>query len=343
MSEIKFTMAARCEAAGRPNNEDNFQMANDLSGGRWEFITGNKVTLNEKGALMVVCDGMGGMKAGATASALAVGTIKEWFAADRLTSEVMTSHATILQHIQQAISAADDAIKEAGQQNSEIKGMGSTIVLAWIVENNVFIGWCGDSRAYRYNAASGLERLSRDHSYVQELVDSGKLSEDLAFEHPDSNIITRSLGDTRQQIQPDVNSFSLNNGDMILLCSDGLSGVLRDTEIESVLANHSDTIGNCRDALWAESEKAGWVDNVTITLCRIESGIESPEKTAGEPEALVITTQANKRKPNRLLIILFILLLSAIAFELIHFFMKGCWWLPDFQLLILNSQPSTLN
>jgi len=328
MSEIKFTMAARCEAAGRPNNEDNFQLTDNLAGGQWGFTTDNEVTLTEKGALMVICDGMGGMKAGATASALAVKTIKEWFASDRLTPEIMASEATILQHIEQAIIAADEAIKAAGRQNSEIAGMGSTVVMAWFVKNNVFIGWCGDSRAYRYNASTGLERLSKDHSYVQELVDSGKLSKELAFEHPDSNIITRSLGDTRQTVLPDVNSFPLTNGDMILLCSDGLSGVLRDEEIESIMEANSGTIGNCRDALWNESEKVGWIDNVTVALCRIESGIESserPGKTAETSSAdnQFTATEANKRKPRIWLIFLIVLLLLGIAFEAGHFYLKG--------------------
>ena len=332
-------MAARCEAAGRPKNEDNFQLTDNLSDGQWGFVTDNELTLNGKGALMVVCDGMGGMKAGATASNIAVQTIKEWFASDRLTPEVMTSDASIMQHIEQAIIAADATIKEAGQQNSELEGMGSTIVMAWIVENKVFTGWCGDSRAYRFNAAKGLEQLSKDHSYVQELVDNGKLSKDLAFDHPDSNIITRSLGDPRRQAQPDVNCFPLANGDTILLCSDGLSGVLRDGEIESILANNSGTLGDCRDALWTESEKAGWIDNVTIALCRIESGINTTEKTADTPvpDNPFTTTAANKRKPKIWLIILIIILLFGISFEVVHFLLKGNWWLPDLHLPSLNS------
>jgi len=345
MSEIKFTMAARCEAAGRPKNEDNFQLTDNLSDGKWGFVTDNEVTLNEKGALMVVCDGMGGMKAGATASNLAVRTIKEWFEPDRLTPDVMASDASILQHIEQAIIAADETIKEAGQQNSDLEGMGSTVVMVWIVANKVYTGWCGDSRAYRFNSTSGLERLSHDHSYVQELVDNGKLSKELAFDHPDSNIITRSLGDYRRQAQPDVNCFPLKNGDTILLCSDGLCGVLRDGEIESILANNAGSLGDCRDALWTESEKVGWIDNVTVALCRIESGIENPEQIeekTEEPTSLenpFIATAANKRKPRIgliILIILIILLLSGIAFEVVHFLLKGNWWIPDILLPYLN-------
>ena len=313
-------MAARCEAAGRSHNEDNFQVTDNLSSDEWGFITGKKVDLSGKGALLVVCDGMGGMSSGAVASALAVRTIKEWFAADKLTPEVMTSQATILQYIEQAIIAADDAIKEDGRQNREHEGMGSTIVLAWIVEKNVYIGWCGDSRAYRYNVVTGLEQLTRDHSYVQELVDSGKLSKELAFEHPESNIITRSLGDLRQQVNPDLNCFPLYNGDIILLCSDGLSGVLRDIEIEYILLNNYGSIEECRNALWTASEKAEWTDNVTIALCKMESGVENPDKKADRAafDEKISNTKERKQKSKMLIIALiaiFVLLsLLAIAY-----------------------------
>jgi serine/threonine protein phosphatase PrpC len=276
-------MAARCEAAGRHNNEDNFQLTDNLSGNQWGFITGQEVEPGEKGVLMVVCDGMGGMNAGAEASKLAVNSIKECFAAERLTPQVMASSATIIKHIEQAIVTADRIIKENGQQNRERKGMGSTIVLGWIVRQEIYVGWCGDSRAYRFNPAFGLERLSHDHSYVQEMVDSGKLSKELAFDHPDTNIITRSLGDVRQQAQPDVQCCTLYNNDIILLCSDGLHGVLRDTEIEQILAKNTDAIENCRNMLWTESEKAGWTDNVTIALCRVVSGARQVETPISEP------------------------------------------------------------
>ena len=331
MAEIKFTMAARCEAAGRQNNEDNFQLTDNLAGDDWGFINDKEVIMSEKGALLVVCDGMGGMNAGATASDLAVKSIKEWFSNDRLTPEVIESQANIMLYIEQAITAADEKIKLTGSQNSEQEGMGSTIVLAWMIGEQVYIGWCGDSRAYRFNAATGLERLSHDHSYVQELVDSGKLSPELAFEHPDNNIITRSLGDNRQKVKPDVRCYPLQSDDIILLCSDGLCGVLRDSEIESIVANNADSTGNCRNALWTESEKTGWTDNVTIALCRIVSGIENTELMATATiKEINSPTDMKKRKPVKFIILLIVLLLLllGIAFEIGHLIIEKSWWLP---------------
>ena len=214
-NNILFRMAARCEAAGRPNNEDNYQLDADLSDDQWGFTADEEISLGEKGALLVVCDGMGGMNAGEVASDIAVKTIKQLFASELLTDSVLQNPC---KYIADAIIAADSAIKSHSKENPETEGMGSTIVMAWLLGEKVYVGWCGDSRCYRFNPQLGLERLSHDHSYVQELVDAGKLTEELAFDHPNNNIITRSLGDPRGTAQPDTKEFDLYNNDIILLC-----------------------------------------------------------------------------------------------------------------------------
>ena len=268
-NNILFRMAARCEAAGRPNNEDNYQLDDNLSDNSWGFTADAEVSLGEKGALLVVCDGMGGMNAGEVASDIAVKTIKEWFTTDKLTDAAV---AAPCKYITSAIVAADAAIKAHSKTNPDTEGMGSTIVLAWLLGQKVYVGWCGDSRCYRFNPALGLERLSHDHSYVQELVDAGKLTEELAFDHPNNNIITRSLGDPRGAAQPDCKEFDLYNQDIILLCSDGLCGTLRDNEIAELIKQHQTSMQECRDALWDADEAAGWTDNTTIALAQIISG-----------------------------------------------------------------------
>ena len=268
-NNILFRMAARCEAAGRPNNEDNYQLDDNLSDNSWGFTADDEVSLGEKGALLVVCDGMGGMNAGEVASDIAVKTIKEWFTTQKLTDAAI---AAPCKYIASAIVAADAAIKAHSKTNPDTEGMGSTIVLAWLLGQKVYVGWCGDSRCYRFNPALGLERLSHDHSYVQELVDAGKLTEELAFDHPNNNIITRSLGDPRGAAQPDTKEFDLYDQDIILLCSDGLCGTLRDNEIAELIKQHQTSMQECRDALWDADEAAGWTDNTTITLAQIISG-----------------------------------------------------------------------
>ena len=290
-------MAARCEAAGRPNNEDNYQLDADLSDNTWGFTADEEITLSEKGSLLVVCDGMGGMNAGEVASSIAVKTIKEYFTADKLSDTILSNPC---KYIHTAIVAADAAIKEHSKTNPDTEGMGSTIVMAWLLGKKVYVGWCGDSRCYRYNPQLGLERLSHDHSYVQELVDAGKLTEELAFDHPNNNIITRSLGDPRGAAKPDTKEFDLYDQDIILLCSDGLCGTLRDNEIAEVIQAHQTSMQECRDALWTADEAAGWTDNTTIALAQIISGAKDVSKNSegrpiGMSDSKIALVNANKR------------------------------------------------
>jgi serine/threonine protein phosphatase PrpC len=274
MSKIKFILAAWSDAAGRPVNEDSFLICKDLAKDQWLFETNKIIALGQSGALIVVCDGMGGMNAGEVASALAVQTVKEQFSSDRLTEEIISTPETARKFVADAIIAADSSIKEAAKADTATAGMGSTIVLAWLIGEQVHIGWCGDSRAYRFNPATGLERLSHDHSYVQELVDAGRLSPALARLHPDSNIITRSLGDSGRETLPDTASFPLCRGDVLLLCSDGLCGVIDDIDIEKSIRNHRKNMRACRDDLLKISKESGWTDNLTLALCRIAEGGE---------------------------------------------------------------------
>lgn len=315
-NNILFRMAARCEAAGRPNNEDNYQLDDNLSDNSWGFTADAEVSLGEKGALLVVCDGMGGMNAGEVASDIAVKTIKEWFTTNKLTDAAI---AAPCKYITSAIVAADAAIKAHSRTNPDTEGMGSTIVLAWLLGQKVYVGWCGDSRCYRFNPALGLERLSHDHSYVQELVDAGKLTEELAFDHPNNNIITRSLGDPRGAAQPDCKEFDLYNQDIILLCSDGLCGTLRDNEIAEVIQAHQTSMQECRDALWAADEAAGWTDNVTIGLAQILSGCDNAPKSNAATSVPPMSTskaqlvKSNKRLKCLLAVIVALILLASIG------------------------------
>lgn len=321
-SNIKFRMAARCEAAGRPNNEDNYQLDSDLSDNEWGFTADAEVKLGDKGALLVVCDGMGGMNAGEVASAIAVKTVKDCFSADKLTSKVLENPCAFLKEV---IVQADSEIKSHSKKYPETEGMGSTIVIAWILGIKVYIGWCGDSRCYRFNSNTGLERLSHDHSYVQELVDAGKITEELAFDHPNNNIITRSLGDPRGAAKPDTKEFELYNNDIILLCSDGLCGTLRDNEIAEQIEKHQTSMQECRDALWEADKTAGWNDNVTIGLFQVISGC--PEavipglNTTSTATTEISTSKAKLIKANKRLKIILISIIAILVILIAGYFL----------------------
>lgn len=284
-NSIKFRIAAFTSEAARENNEDALlvddNLSDDIVG---QFKNDAVVDMNGNGILLMVADGMGGMNAGEVASAIASNTVKTSFEKEKI-ADVVKSPAKIRKYIEETIVLADSNIKEEGKGDPDKAGMGSTIVLVWIVNGIAYVGWCGDSRAYCFNRANGLVRLSHDHSYVQELVDAGKIDEEVAIYHPDSNIITRSLGDPRKAAKPDIMEFPVHEGDIFLLCSDGLCGVLQDREIEGVMRGDYEKISDMRKALWTAAEAAGWHDNVTTVLCEIVSGGEKPEKTACDEPA----------------------------------------------------------
>lgn len=312
---IKIRLAARCEAAGRPENEDNFQVAENLSVSNTGFTTDKIFSLDTKGTLLLVCDGMGGMNAGEVASAIAVETIKNLFAPQLLTDEILANDDSICAYMKNTIIKADHKIKDEASKDEAKYGMGSTAVMAWLIGNKVYVAWCGDSRCYRYNSTTGLEQLSHDHSYVQDLVDSGQLSADLAFDHPNKNIITRSLGTPHGSARPDAKVYDLHAGDVILLCSDGLSDSLRDNEIEQSINRSLTSMAECRDALWHDSKQAGWHDNVTIVLAQIiendnvKQAVPQPQEQSSkvttetseqktEQKESTITTSKTTRKPS---------------------------------------------
>jgi len=291
--KIIFRLTAFSAAAGKYNpeapldgNEDNFYVDDDLNDnilGR--FQTDEDITMSECGCLMVVADGMGGMNAGEVASEIAIETVKDFFAPGKISPTIAESPIERRKYLEYVIKEADRRIKTDAKENPAHEGMGSTIILAWIVGDTMTVSWCGDSRAYRFNPINGIELLSRDHSYVQELVNQGALKYEDTFEHPQGNIVTRSLGDPNNAARPETKQFDVYNEDIILLCSDGLSGVLRDRKtkdrngiyypgenIEEIIAAHTSSMTECRDALLDAAEKADWYDNVTVLLCQIESG-----------------------------------------------------------------------
>lgn len=284
--QIRFRMTAYTAAAGKyseeaPNkgNEDNFFVDDDLADDNPQrFSTDKSIILSDCGMLMAIADGMGGMNAGEIASEIAINTVKDFFSPGKITPQTAASHISRQKYLENVIVEADKRIKNDAKNNIDHEGMGSTIILAWLVDNELTISWCGDSRAYRYDDTHGLQPLSEDHSYVQELVKQGIITYEQTFDHPQGNIVTRSLGDSVKKAQPETRWFDVYQSDIILLCSDGLSGVLRDEEIENIIRRNRSSMQTCREALWKAAEEADWYDNVTTILCEILEGIPIEQK-----------------------------------------------------------------
>lgn len=305
--ETTLTIAAQCDRAARDGtNEDNCLVMSEVgcanpSVNHFGDVTAESLSkmipLRGKGCLLVVADGMGGMNAGEVASQIAVTTIAKCFSEENMKNLEMTELA-IKKFLRKTIVFADNAIKKAAAKDREKEGMGTTVALLWLLENNTaYYAWCGDSRIYRYTTDDGLQTLSQDHSYVMEVL---HLSEEEAFVHPNNNIITRSLGNPAEKANPDiVGPIEIYQDDLFLLCSDGLCGVLPSRKIdgdvsciEDVIEEHipdADHLVEGIDELWTAAAAAGWHDNVTTLLCQVKKGLQRPESKK-KPAAL----QTNK-------------------------------------------------
>lgn len=253
----------------RENNEDAFVFCPDLAHPDWTLSdTQGYLPLGESGSLIVIADGMGGTSAGEVASAIAAETISRVFTPEAA-AKAAQSEQSAVQLMHEAVRQANLDINSHIDHQPETAGMGTTIVIVWIVGSKAHVAWCGDSRCYIYNTQEGLRRLTCDHSYVQELVDQGQLTADDAFTHPDNNMITRGLGDLEVPANADVTTVPVRPNDLLLLCSDGLCGYCRDVDIErTIKANYRD-ITRCRDLLLQQALATGGYDNICIAIASL--------------------------------------------------------------------------
>jgi protein phosphatase len=320
MNPIQFKLTAQTNTGHvRTNNEDNFIVNPDLSQDLWVLPQSQDTvfTLGRKGALLVVADGMGGLDAGEIASQIAIDTLKKFFSPEKITDEIVSDESSIRKYLREAIIASDVNIKKRCKEEQTIKTMGTTIVVAWLLNGYAHIAWCGDSRLYHFNSLSGLVQLTTDHSYVQELVDSGKLSPELAFDHPDSNIITRSLGNPSKPADPDFMRVELQSNSHLLLCTDGLNSMLQDFEIDAVMQENLEILDDCANALIDEALEKGGHDNVTLVLCRFIGDGESGEATGESVSTIYEKAKSGGKKGRTLLYAgLFILILLAAIYLL---------------------------
>ena len=300
----------------RTNNEDNFIVCPDLEKGEWLLSQSEEYQeFGKYGALLVVADGMGGANAGEVASEIAVETIKTLCSPAELEKLVFDDNS-IPTFLDDAIQKANANILARSEQDAATSGMGTTIVMAWIYRNVAYITWCGDSRCYVYNSKIGLQRLSKDHSYVQELVDKGELDAEAAFDHPYSNVITKCLDGGKKHAVSESRKYELKDGDILLLCTDGLSGLCRDDEIIKILSDNED-LRNCKNALINAALNNGGHDNVTVAMAGVK--IQDDDKDKPVPGG---TVEFKKRSKKKVFFwILFVLLLLAVLcyFAYLHY------------------------
>jgi serine/threonine protein phosphatase PrpC len=213
--------------------------------------------------LLAVADGMGGHEGGEVASDLTLSSLEAALAKRQQldfsdNAVVLGAMGEMLVEVNAAVVGLTENPPYASMRNKP----GATLVCALRVGSRVFVGNVGDSRAYRWNDELGLQRFTKDHSYVQDLLDKGAITEDEAWGHPDGSIITSHIGMLRG-MKRDVFLRLLSAGDRLVLVSDGVVDTLRDIEIEQIIADHSDASGLCAALVHAANE-AGGIDNITV-------------------------------------------------------------------------------
>ncbi len=213
--------------------------------------------LPDGAVLAVVCDGMGGANAGNVASEKACEVIASFF--ERSYRRGLDAQG-ITALLQSAVLSANIEIYDMAQKSDELKGMGTTVVAAFVSNEFTVISHVGDSRAYL--VADEVTQLTRDHSVVQSLIESGKLTPEEARVHPRRNVITRALG-IEPEVLVDRDEYALDDGEALLLCSDGLSNFVALEEIKEILTEDKE---NAADILIDRANQNGGGDNITVVV-----------------------------------------------------------------------------
>ena len=226
---------------------------------------GNEDNYLEQPPLFAVADGMGGARAGEVASKIAVEMLADSAPAD----------GSPERHLAEVTKEANRQIYEKAQADSELAGMGTTLTAALVTGREVAIGHVGDSRLYRFRDGE-LERLTQDHSLVEEFVRQGKLTPEEAENHPQRSIITRALG-PEPDVEVETYTHAGRAGDVYLICSDGLTGMVPEPRIAEILSE-SGSLDQAAHRLIEEANENGGKDNITAVLFRLgESGEEGEE------------------------------------------------------------------
>jgi PPM family protein phosphatase len=253
----------------REHNEDNFLVADLTRGSRSLMEIDREQLVAERGTVLGVCDGMGGAAAGEVASQLAVDIIYEKLSE----GDAPRNHDDLARRLVNAVEEAGGRIFGEARADRTRRGMGTTATIAALLDKRLFVAQVGDSRAYVLRGDK-LVQVSRDQSLVNQLIEAGQLTEEEAetFEH--NNIILQALG-TAETVQVDLTYVDLRKGDTLLVCSDGLSGMVRADEMREVLLTHRDPFDACKE-LVDRANRAGGHDNITVIVAVFEGDLSQP-------------------------------------------------------------------
>jgi PPM family protein phosphatase len=256
----------------RTNNEDQFlvaRLAKSMRICKTSLPDGDSTRYSdEEGYLLIVADGMGGAAAGEKASALAVRTV-ESFVLDTFKWFLHLGKAEeteLLKELRQGLERADREVVEKARSHPSLQGMGTTLTMAYSVARDLYIVHAGDSRAYLMREGV-LDKVTSDHTLVQMLVDAGQISADEAKHHSRRNVVTNVIGGPERGIYAEIHKAEIADGDVLLLCSDGLTEPVDEARIAGVLTQKTDPEEACKALLDLALEN-GAPDNVTIVVAR---------------------------------------------------------------------------
>ncbi|RYG03893.1 MAG: Stp1/IreP family PP2C-type Ser/Thr phosphatase [Chitinophagaceae bacterium] len=237
-----------------------------------------------KGSLMIVADGMGGHAAGEVASKMATEIIaREYFC--------LPAKNNIADNLRRSFEIANSGIFRLAASNDLYRGMGTTCSAILLIEDEIYYGHVGDSRAYILSNKR-FNRITTDHTYVQELIDSGQISEDCAAIHPKRNILTNAMG-TKSSLKVDAGKYphSFKPNDRLLICSDGLYDYFSDQEMGDILASNSPAAA--AEILVQGAKEKGGHDNITVLIATLKDDEKSSVSKETRDISLLITQEYN--------------------------------------------------
>jgi serine/threonine protein phosphatase PrpC len=262
----------------RSGNEDNFLLLDLSSLKDWTGTDGevppeemHRFEVSPKGVVLVVSDGMGGALAGDVASRMAVETVRDMLTGGEGEDEdgqiINAPDAPLVDCLKNATDYANFAIHRKSQEDPHCSGMGATLTAAAVTPDGVSLIQVGDSRGYVIRGGQ-IKLATKDQSLVQQLVDVGQISEQEAETHMFRNVILQALG-AQPELQPVTGRVRVFRGDILLLCSDGLSGKLRGEDMLRIVASSDGDLARACDALVDEANERGGEDNITVVLARL--------------------------------------------------------------------------
>lgn len=295
---IRLRSSARTNTGRvRDNNEDSVHL--------WGY--------QDRIVLAIVADGMGGAVAGEEASRIAVKTIQKGLADtdfDQIDTDMLLRQGEMIEKLRVVINEANNNIVDQADARPELKGMGTTVTLALVRDDDVIIGHVGDSRAYHIDAGDNqITQVTSDHSFVQALITAGHISEEEAEDHPMKNVLYRALGQVHD-IEIDVYYEKLQIGDRLVLCSDGLTLHLKPEEIAEIALNEEDP-ASASSRLIEMANLRGGRDNISVIVIKAEvnpdaqppssnedAKVARPAYTDEDADTLILPSQFNKQ-PSR--------------------------------------------